>query len=55
MFEFLKMFLEFIAKIYAKLFNLPFHGSITYGHILIFLIFLSLIIWFFISRKGSDK
>lgn len=55
MFEFLRIALEFIANVFTMFFNLKFHGNITYGHILIFLIFLALIIWFFISRKGSDK
>ena len=54
MFEFLIIAFEFIAKAFSMFFNIKFHGNITYGHIFIFIIIFTLIIWFFIKRKGDN-
>ena len=54
MLDFLVFAFSYIAKWISMLLNLEFQGSITYGHVTIFLIILSLIIWFFF-RRGDNK
>ena len=45
---------EFIGGVFKMFFNLPFSGNITYGHIFIFFLILSIIIAFILGRKGND-
>lgn len=54
MIDFFVVMFEFIGGVFKMFFDLPFSGRITYGHIFIFLLILSLIIAFIVNRKGND-
>ena len=54
MINFFIVMFEFIGGVFKMIFDLPFSGNITYGHIFIFLFILSTIIAFILNRKGND-
>lgn len=54
MINFFIIIFEFIGGVFKMVFNLPFSGHVTYGHIFIFILILSIIISFILNRKGND-